>query len=63
MNTYDGIVDIYYDVTDAVQNSFTISMEVSNDGGLTYNYSCTQVSGDIGVGISKGTGKHIAGIL
>jgi uncharacterized protein (TIGR02145 family) len=54
-----GFVDIYYDVTDAVQNQFTISMEVSNDGGTTYNFACTQVTGDIGTGISKGTGKHI----
>src|ERR1035437_7765030 len=54
-----GFVDIYYNVTDEVQNLFTVSMEVSNNGGSIYNYACTQVTGDIGAGISKGTGKHI----
>jgi uncharacterized protein (TIGR02145 family) len=54
-----GFVDIYYDVTDAEQSTLTISMEVSNDGGATYNFACTQVTGDIGSGISIGTSKHI----
>jgi uncharacterized protein (TIGR02145 family) len=54
-----GYVDIYYDITDAEQNQVTISMEVSNDGGTTYNYSDTLVTGDIGSGISVGNGKHI----
>lgn len=54
-----GKVDIYYDVTDAEQSTVTISMEVSNDGGATYNFPCTQIIGDIGSGINIGTGKHI----
>lgn len=54
-----GKVDIYYDVTDAEQNLVAISMEASNDGGNTYNFACTQLTGDIGSGISIGTGKHI----
>jgi len=54
-----GKVDIYYDVTDTEQGTVTISIDVSNDGGATYNFLCTQVTGDIGSGISIGTGKHI----
>jgi len=54
-----GKVDIYYDVTDAEQGTVTISMDVSKDGGATYNFPCTQIIGDIGSGISIGTGKHI----
>lgn len=54
-----GNVDIYYDVTDAEQSAVTISMEVSNDGGLTYYYACTQVTGDIGANVATGTNKHI----
>lgn len=54
-----GKVDIYFDVSDAEQSTVTISMEVSNDGGTTYDFACTQVTGDIGTSISTGTGKHI----
>jgi hypothetical protein len=42
-----------------IQNLCTVNMEASNDGGTTYNYACTQVSGDTGAGIAIGTGKHI----
>jgi len=54
-----GYVDIYYNVADAEQSIVAISIEVSNDGGTTYNFACTQVTGDIGSGISVGNGKHI----
>lgn len=53
-----GKVDIYYDVIDAEQDHVTISMEVSNDGGITYSFPCTQLSGAIG-SVAIGTGKHI----
>ena len=55
----DGIVDIYYDVTDVEESTVTITMEASDDGGATYNFLCTQVTGDIGAGVSTGTNKHI----
>lgn len=54
-----GKVDVYYDVTDEEQGTVSVSMEVSNDGGVTYNFLCTQVTGDVGSGISTGTAKHI----
>ncbi len=55
----DGIVDVYYDVTDGEKSTVTITIAVSDDGGNTYNFLCTQVTGDIGANISTGTNKHI----
>jgi len=34
-------------------------MEVSDDSGTTYNFPCTQVTGDVGADVSIGTNKHI----
>jgi len=53
------IVDIYYTLTDADDDDCTISIEVSNDGGLTWDVIATAFSGDIGVNIISGT-KHIS---
>ncbi|MFH0734043.1 MAG: FISUMP domain-containing protein [bacterium] len=55
----DGIVDIYYDVTDSEQNFVTISVQVSNDNGSTFDYWIFSVSGDIGPGVAVGYEKHI----
>ncbi len=52
-------VDIYYDVNDADGNTMTVSMQVSNDNGSTWNFSCNNITGDVGSGITSGTGKHI----
>ena len=53
------IVDIYYDVYDADSDAMTITMQVSDDDGLTWNVSCNFTSGDIGTNINSGNGKHI----
>ncbi len=53
------LVDIYYDVSDADGDLLTISLEVSDDGGSTWNVDCELVSGDVGTGIISGIGKHI----
>ena len=53
------LVDVYYDVTDADGDLLTISMEVSDDDGTTWDLSCDQVEGDIGSEISSGNDKHI----
>ena len=52
-------VTVHYDVTDAEQSTVTISMEVSSDGGATWNDNFGIASGDIGDGVSKGNGKTI----
>ncbi|NLT52487.1 MAG: hypothetical protein GXX85_16420 [Ignavibacteria bacterium] len=54
-----GMVDIYYDVTDAEQNIVTIIVQASADNGVTYNFAITNVTGDVGGGIETGTNKHI----
>ncbi|MDZ4121667.1 MAG: SUMF1/EgtB/PvdO family nonheme iron enzyme [Candidatus Cloacimonadaceae bacterium] len=53
------IIDIYYDVYDADGDILTISLQVSDDNGLTWNVPCTMVSGDIGTNINQGNNKHI----
>ena len=53
------IVDIYYNVIDEDANEMTITIEASDDGGTSWNFSCEQVSGDVGEGILSGTNKHI----
>ncbi|MDZ4121958.1 MAG: SUMF1/EgtB/PvdO family nonheme iron enzyme [Candidatus Cloacimonadaceae bacterium] len=53
------IIDIYYDVYDADGDTLSISLQVSDDNGLTCNVPCTMVSGDIGTNINQGNNKHI----
>lgn len=53
------LVDIYYDVSDADGDELTITLQVSNDDGATWDISCTLTSGDIGAGILSGAAKHI----
>ncbi|MBI9031967.1 SUMF1/EgtB/PvdO family nonheme iron enzyme [bacterium] len=53
------IVDIYYNVHDADGDPMTITLQVSPDSGLTWTFSCTQISGDVGANIYSGNNKHI----
>lgn len=53
------IVDIYYDVQNPTGNPMTVTMEASDDNGTTWNFPCTQISGDVGAGITTGNNKHI----
>ena len=55
-------VTVTYDVSDAEQNSVMINMYVSSDGGTTWDYNYGSTNGDIGYGISTGTGKTITWI-
>jgi len=52
-------VDIYYDVYDADGDAMTITMQVSDDDGTTWNVSCNLATGDIGTNKYSGNGKHI----
>ncbi len=56
-----GLVDIYYDLFDVNNDTSEINLLVSEDGGSSYNLSPipANLSGDIGAGITGGTGKHI----
>jgi len=53
------LVDIYYDFNDADGDLCTVSVKVSDDGGLSWDVNAVSFSGDIGSGIAPGTGKHI----
>jgi len=61
MQREDGsfITDIFYDVTDSDGDPLEITLLVSDDAGSSWNFSCNNISGDIGGGISSGAGKHI----
>jgi len=52
-------VTVHYDVTDAEQSTLTISMEVSSNGGTTWDFNYGTANGDIGNNIAIGTGKTI----
>jgi uncharacterized protein (TIGR02145 family) len=52
-------VDIYYDLNDADDDTMFVSMQVSDDAGSSWGFSCALDSGDIGAGKTSGIGKHI----
>lgn len=51
------IVDITYDVT-AIK-FVDISVEASSDGGVTWDLTCANLTGDVGSGVMPGTNKQI----
>ncbi len=53
------LVDIYYDVTDADGDLLKVRVEVSDNDGVKYSVPAFSLTGDIGEGITPGTGKHI----
>lgn len=53
------IVDIYYDLSDTDGETKTIDIEASDDNGTTWDVTCACMTGDIGGGVSCGTGKHV----
>jgi uncharacterized protein (TIGR02145 family) len=52
-------VTVTYDVYDAEQDAFTISMRVSSNNGSTWDFSYGSATGAIGVGVNEGTNKNI----
>ncbi|MDP8220415.1 MAG: SUMF1/EgtB/PvdO family nonheme iron enzyme [Candidatus Stygibacter frigidus] len=53
------MVDISYNLQDADGDSMLVSITASNDEGDSWNYLISNVSGDIGLDITSGTGKQI----
>ncbi|MBU0718018.1 MAG: formylglycine-generating enzyme family protein [Planctomycetes bacterium] len=53
------LVDIGYDLADADGDPCTVSVVVSDDGGSTWDVPATSFTGDVGPGITPGTGKAI----
>lgn len=54
-----GTVRVDYDLADNENDACTVRLEASMDGGATFAADVSQVSGDVGVAISPGTGKSI----
>ena len=56
-----GTIDLNYDLIDSEGTfpSFTISIEMSMDGGEYQSYSLLQMSGDVGENVIPGVGKNI----
>ena len=55
--TKDEKINIYYQLTG--KGTYTVTMEVSTDGGKTFDIKPVTLSGDAGEGISAGTTKKI----
>jgi uncharacterized protein (TIGR02145 family) len=53
------IVDVYYDLNDADGDTMSVLMLVSDDAGLSWNFSCDSITGDFDRNILGGSGKHI----
>ena len=53
------LVDIYYDAADADGDQLKVRVEISDNDGARYSVPAFSLSGDIGEGVSPGTGKHI----
>jgi formylglycine-generating enzyme required for sulfatase activity len=53
------LVDITYDVFDADGDTLMISVQISDDGGQTFRVPAQTFEGDVGSGITSGTGKQV----
>jgi hypothetical protein len=54
-----GLADISYDLADEDGGPIAITLQLSADGGATWNFPTLNVSGDIGQGIQPGVAKSI----
>ena len=54
-----NLVDIRYSLADADGDNCTVFVMISNDGGTRWAIEAVSMSGDVGTGISPGTGKHV----
>jgi formylglycine-generating enzyme required for sulfatase activity len=52
-------VDIYYNLADPNNDACAISVEISANGGTTWEVSAASFSGDIGIGITPDVDRHI----
>ena len=53
------LVYITYDVADPDGDVMTVFVQLSSDGGVTFDVPARTFSGDVGAGIRSGTGKQI----
>jgi len=53
------LVDVTYDLYDPDGDPMTVTLRLSEDGGQSFPIACVSVSGDVGPGVTNGTGKEI----
>jgi hypothetical protein len=53
------LIDVFYDVSDTDGDTLTVTMQASNDDGITWILNCEMITGDFGENIMSGTGKQI----
>jgi hypothetical protein len=54
-----GLVDVTYDLADPDSPALTVVLEASDDGGASWTYAVSTMSGDVGSGVTPGAGKAI----
>jgi formylglycine-generating enzyme required for sulfatase activity len=54
-----NLVDVTYDLYDPDGDAMTVALYLSPDGGQSFPVRCVTVSGDVGEGVTNGTGRHI----
>lgn len=54
-----SVINIAYDLADGAGTSNTVELLVSGDGGLTYNITPTNISGDLGASVTAGADRAI----
>lgn len=54
-----AVVDVTYDLETVGDAAVTITMSLSTDAGATFPFICQSVTGDVGLEVAPGTGKHI----
>ena len=55
-----GIVTVTYDLADADGDSCHVSLQASDDLGLTWDLACSALAGDIGPGVTPGLQRTIS---
>jgi hypothetical protein len=54
-----NLITFGYDLSDSGGSNNTITLEISNDGGTTYNIATTTLTGDIGSGVTSGSSRSV----
>jgi len=54
-----GLVDITYDLSDTDGDTLAVTLQLSDDGGISWDYPVLNVLGDVGQGILPGPARNI----
>lgn len=53
------LADIHYDLADDDSLQLAVAINVSADAGLTWDVPCMSLSGDVGLNVAPGSGRHV----